>query len=86
MKKPFCDLCAAPAMEGIVNIEVRNPAPSVGVDTEVAARVQFSFMSHPAGFGGLPDLCEACRRMLIEEALDSVAPESPLPSARGKKR
>lgn len=82
MKKPFCDICGAPALETLGYIRASIPVgdPRRGYETErdgsgcdkvrqciAVASVHFTFDSHPTGFGGPPDLCARHAQELIEK-------------------
>jgi hypothetical protein len=84
MKKTFCDICEAPAEEGVFDdCAVTNHAEAAfpGAGCEVTLRPIFAFRNHPCGFSGPPDLCDDCRLMLIEKlklaALGKIRPEVP---------
>lgn len=90
MKKPFCDICGAPALETLGNIRASIPVgePRRGYETErdgsgcdkvrqcvAVALVHFTFDCHPKGFGGPPDLCAHHAQELVALAAARLVDE-----------
>ena len=86
MKKPFCDVCGAPAFEGLERWKMRaclrvgtpHRAPEPGstsyreVQCQAVATTSYTFENHPTGFGGPPDLCVNHARDLLQGLLDAL--------------
>ncbi len=79
MIKKFCDLCEQPATTkelrrecaakfGRPYISFRTDGPASGkIQTLITVSAGFGFRDHESGFGGPPDLCEACAAKLVKE-------------------
>lgn len=90
-KRHFCDLCDAPAVDGLhaksTELPVGEPVREYrshrsGGGTEglyqtyAIASVHFSFRDHKTGFGGPPDLCRACASKLVKQLLEKINAEA----------
>lgn len=72
MTKRFCDLCGKEAnadlpMERWGSGRLIENGEHQGAQARV--RIVFSFVGHPRGFGGPPDLCEECACALVRGIL-----------------
>lgn len=87
MTKQFCDICGEPAIESIYDLgaehlhpigEVyrRSKGSSLTEETcqcKIRLHASFSFVEHPTGLGGPPDLCHACREQLLKKLAEGAA-------------
>jgi hypothetical protein len=76
MKKAFCDLCGNPA-EYSIHRSYRYPAPNIGENVYIDIHSVITFVYHPAGFNGPPDLCDFCLDGLV---LGLLRGRKPLPN------
>lgn len=75
MKRPFCDVCEKEIVgisanpNGISARQPWNTAPDIkaGKVPNIVVVAHFTFVDHPAGFGGPPDLCRSCRIRLLND-------------------
>ena len=73
MDKRFCDLCDSP----VTNRDNRDNitlAKEVLCDkkAKIVGKFILSFSGHSSGFGGPPDLCNKCRRKLLNKYKRSI--------------
>jgi len=64
MTKNFCDLCSEPADRAETLVYVYQDVPEPMKIGYIRMALHFSYQGHPTGFGGPPDLCGACKKML----------------------
>jgi len=84
VKKPFCDNCGADCSdERIATLLVvasygepykpfGSAQPKMG---KIMAKVIFSFEDRPDGYGGPPDLCDACKLSLLKRMIQRYESE-----------
>lgn len=70
MKKLLCDICGKDADMYTSDVETVEKVDKKCDKTAYATcRVVFAFKEHSSGFGGPPDLCSGCKRMMVTKLL-----------------
>ncbi len=97
MKKLFCDICGEPAVENLpTDHKVKHGKPYTGFKSErgcdgswqcqIRVSVNFSFVEHPSGFGGPPDLCARCAAELTVNLAARIDPKTAGQTVRKARR
>lgn len=72
MIKQFCDICDLPADIKLREGKIFTTPLKCDGGAKIDLRIKLGFVSHSMGFGGPPDLCKACYKLLLLTFLEEI--------------